>query len=172
MLCDAFCRFARAQRRRRRHFLDFATHENGFESFKLVHAIGRGNHPRSRFARPLHLSLPRSSRASRREARSPPSRMRWSAAPPPSEAAPHGMRSTVTAARASSSGAHARRASSFKQRGGLNYDADDIYGPVMDKTTLRILLIIGNSRDFTSWMRVLSTTTRGLNLRPLKGPCR
>ena len=36
---------------------------------------------------------------------------------------------------------------SFKQRDGLNYDADGIYAPVMDKTTLRTLLSIGNSRD-------------------------
>ena len=35
----------------------------------------------------------------------------------------------------------------FKQRDGLNYDADDIHAPVMDKTTLRVLLSIGNSRD-------------------------
>ena len=35
----------------------------------------------------------------------------------------------------------------FKQRDGLNYDADDIHAPVMDKTTLRMLLSIGNSRD-------------------------
>ena len=35
----------------------------------------------------------------------------------------------------------------FKQRDGLNFDADDIYAPVMDKTTLRMLLSIGNSRD-------------------------
>ena len=37
----------------------------------------------------------------------------------------------------------------FKQRDGLNNDndADDIYAPVMDMTTLRTLLSIGNSRD-------------------------
>ena len=35
----------------------------------------------------------------------------------------------------------------FKQRDGHNCDANDIYAPVMDKTTLRTLLSIGNSRD-------------------------
>ena len=35
----------------------------------------------------------------------------------------------------------------FKQRDGLNYDADDTHAPVIDKTTLRVLLNIGNSRD-------------------------
>ena len=35
----------------------------------------------------------------------------------------------------------------FKQRDGHNYDADDIDAPVMDKTTPRTLLSIGNSRD-------------------------